>query len=253
MGTAGAGGRRGHRRLRSNRPACAGPRASHTRRDGRLDTCRRLRTGRSCMGHRSRGRAHGCRYGRLTIGDGRRRGGRRHCRDRRRGRSGRQCRRLDWRVRSRRRHGRGRHAALRQQRQRIDVPLRIVRAPDAEVNVRHVVLRIAGGPDRRDGLAFGDAVVGVDTDRAEMEERDGEAVECPDRHGQAVGGQSAGERDSSAGRRGDSDLRVAADIDAGMAVLAVLGAAEVEAAQHRPVSRPRPGRRWGRRDESQRD
>jgi hypothetical protein len=205
------------------------------------------------MRHRSRGRADGRRYGRLTIGDGRRRGGCRHCRDRGHRRSGRQCRRLDWRLRSRRRHRRGRHAALRQERQRIDVTLRVIGPPDAEVNIRHVVLRIAGGPDRRDRLAFGDAVVGVDPDRAEMQERDGKAVECPDGHGQAVGGQSAGERDSSAGRRGDSDLRVAADIDAGMAVLAVLGAAEVEAAQHRPVSRPRPGRCRGRRDECKRD
>jgi hypothetical protein len=156
-------------------------------------------------------------------------------------------------MRSRRRHRRGRHAALRQQRQRIDITLRVIGPPDAEVNIRHVVLRIAGGPDRPDGLAFGDALVGADLDRAEMEERDGEAVECPDRHGQAVGGQSAGERDSSAGRRGDSDLRVAGDIDAGMAVLAVLGAAEVEAAQHRPVGRPGPSRCWGRRDECKRD
>jgi hypothetical protein len=121
------------------------------------------------------------------------------------------------------------------------------------VNIRHVVLRVAGGPDRPDRLAFGDAVVGADPDRAEMEERDGKAVESPYGHSQAVGGQSASEGNSSAGRRGDSDLRVAADIDAGMAVLAVLGAAEVEAAQHGPVSRPRPSCCWGRREECKRD
>jgi hypothetical protein len=53
--------------------------------------------------------------------------------------------------------------------------------PDPEMDIRHLELDVAGRPDRPDRLRFGDPVSGADHDRAEVEERDGEAVSRPDR------------------------------------------------------------------------
>ena len=196
------------RALLARSPSRTGGRAN--RRRGRRPSLRgeRLPGGRGCL------RGHRCRQSilRRPNGRGRRRSRRRRCRI----------------------------AALRQQRERIEVPLRIVGQPDAEVDVRRTVLRVPGRPDRPDPLAFGDAVVGADQDRAQMEQRDGVAVGCPDRHRLAMRGQPPRERDSSAGRREDGGSSGAVDVDPRMAVLPVLGTAEVETAEHAPVGRPGP-------------
>jgi hypothetical protein len=55
------------------------------------------------------------------------------------------------------------------------------------------MLGVAGGPDGADGFTLGDIVVRTDLDRAQMEERDGVAVGCPNRHGLSVRRQPAGE------------------------------------------------------------
>jgi hypothetical protein len=155
------------------------------------------------------------------------------------GRSGR--RRERGRRRRRHRLRRWRGGSRRQQRQRINVALRVVRSPDPEVDVRNVDLHVARRPDRSDRLGLGDAVAGAHCDRSEMEQRDRIAVRCPDRHGAAVPGQPAGERHLSGGGCADGGAGVAAHVDPAVTVLVVFGAAEVETAQHRPVRGPAPG------------
>lgn len=155
------------------------------------------------------------------------------------GRSG--CRRDRGRWRRRTRLRRWRGGSQRQQCQRIDVALGIVRSPDPEVDVRNVHLYVARRPDRSDRLGLGDSVAGAHRDRSEVEQRDGIAVRCPDRHGAAVPGQPAGERHLSGGRCADDAAGVTAHVDPAVTVLVVFGAAEVETAQHRPVRGPAPG------------
>jgi hypothetical protein len=176
-------------------------------------------------------RLHGRR--RLHRGDGRRR--RRHDRGLGSGRVG---------NRSRLRTG-------RQQRQRVDVALRIVRMPDAEVDIRAVVLHVSGRSDRADGFALRHAVALDKTDRAQMQQRHGEAVGRPHGDRPSVPGKPAGERHLARRRGSDGRSRCRPEVDAGMAVLVVLGAAELEASKNRSVDRPRPRacrRRYRERD-----
>jgi hypothetical protein len=119
------------------------------------------------------------------------------------------------------------------------------------MDVRHVHLRIAGRADRADGLALGGSVAVADQDRAQMEKRDRVAVGRPDRDRAPVRRQPAGEGDPPSGRRPNGRALIAADVDARMAVLAVLRPAEVEATQHRSVRRPRPCQGGRRRQERQ--
>jgi hypothetical protein len=56
------------------------------------------------------------------------------------------------------------------------------------MDIRRRVLGVAGGPDRPDAFAFDNVVVRTDLNRAQVEECDGVAVGCPDRHGVAVRG-----------------------------------------------------------------
>jgi hypothetical protein len=151
----------------------------------------------------------------------------------------RRCRR-DHGGRRRNRLRRWRGGSRRQQRQRIDVALGIIRVPDPEVDVRNVHLHVTRRPNRPDRLGLGDAVAGTHGDRAEMEQRDGIAVQCPDRHRAAVPGQPAGERHLSGGGCADGGAGGAAHVDSAVTVLVVFGAAEVETAQHRPVRGPAP-------------
>jgi hypothetical protein len=111
------------------------------------------------------------------------------------------------------------------------------------------MLGVAGGPDRADAFTLRDIVVLTDQDRAQMEERDGVAVGCPDRHCLSVRRQPTREGNASVGRCEDLGTRVAADVDARMAVLSVLRPAKVEPAQHTPVGGPGPRRCLCRRDQ----
>ena len=158
---------------------------------------------------------------------------RRSQRLRRRRRRSRGCGRRNWSC--------GGLLPRRQECQRVDVSLRIVGAPDAEMHVGDIELRLSRRPDRPDRLAVRDSVARVDDERTEMEQRDGEPVFGPDGDGSAVARQPAGEGDSP--RRGSPDHRArnAADVDARVPALVVLRAAEVERPQHRAVGGPGPG------------
>jgi hypothetical protein len=178
----------------------------------------------------------------------------------RRGHGGRRRRRGEGRSRNRRRGYRSwlgrshlRHRAHRQEGQRVEISLRVVCPPHAEVDIRHVYLGIAGWANRPDRLPLGHAVAVSDCDRAEVEQRDRVIVRCSDRHRTAVPRQPAGEGDVPAHRRVYGRPRFGADIDARVAVLAVLGPSEREPAQHRPVRRPAPSARDRWPDQSERD
>jgi hypothetical protein len=211
----------GARDVCSPRPACARrrPRRDRTSRAGRVH---RLRRRRHDPGRRRRS-------GLPIIRSGGR--GSRH-RTRR------------WRRRARRRCGRlgrrGGSRPRRQQRERVDIPLRVVGAADAEVHVGHVELEVAGRPHRADRLTFCDAVALRQGDAPEVRQRHRKAVLCPDRRRPTVPRQPPGERHPPGGRRRDRRAGRGADVDAGVAALVVLGPAELEAAEHRSVGRPAP-------------
>jgi hypothetical protein len=68
------------------------------------------------------------------------------------------------------------------------------------MDVRNVYLGITRRADRPHRLTLGHAVVGRYCDRAQMEQRDGVAIRCPDRDRASVPRQPAGEGDASARR-----------------------------------------------------
>jgi hypothetical protein len=107
---------------------------------------------------------------RLDGGLTRRRGTRLRLRGRRRLHrgDGRRRRRHDRGLGSGRIGNRSRLRTRRQQRQRVDVALRIVRMPDTEVGIRAIVLHVSGRSDRADGFALRHTVALDDTDRAQM-------------------------------------------------------------------------------------
>jgi hypothetical protein len=161
------------------------------------------------------------------------------------------------RYRNRRRHRRSRSLSLRgrldrrhrigsrpgrQQRQRIDVPVRVGRVPNAEVHVRLAALDISARADRADDLALVDLGAFGDADRAEMDERHRPAVLGAYGQAQALPRQATGERDDAGGGRADVGARRSSDVDPAVLPAGVRVAVEDEGAQHRPVDRPRPGR-----------
>jgi hypothetical protein len=150
------------------------------RRDPRARHCRR-RLRRQRLRNRGRGRdlrlerrLWALRSRRLRRVGGNRRG--RHRRDRRRLRLGRH-------------DGR----ASRQERQRIDVPVRIGQAAHTEVDVRRACDRVRALADAADDRALGDGAPAGDLDRAELEERDGVAVRSLDRDDAAAARNRADE------------------------------------------------------------
>jgi hypothetical protein len=145
------------------------------------------------------------------------------------------------------RHGRRRdHETGGQKVEGIAVAVRVRRDTNTEVDVRLGPLRLAAPPRDADGVALGDGRTLRDVERAEMRQRDREAVRGLDRQGEAVGGDGPRERDDS--RRGSTqDLALGArDVDA--AVLAsCVGIRTVRiGTQHGAPQRPAPRGRAGR-------
>jgi hypothetical protein len=127
-----------------------------------------------------------------------------------------------------------------QEGKRVDVPLRLVRAADAEVDVRlerDRVGALADGPDRG---ALHDRGASSDRDRAELEQRDGVAVLGADRERPAAIGHGARERHDAAGRCPHSGAQGRPDVQAAVLCTRVGIVSERESAEHRPVDGPRP-------------
>ena len=163
-------------------------------------------------------------------------------------------RRLRGRCRGRGHHRRRRSGLARgQQRQRIDVAVRIVGTPGAELDVRNRG-RLGGG-DRPDCLALRHAVAGRDRDRPEMCERHRPAVLGPDRHRPTVRRQRAGERHPSRSGRAHLGAGCPGHVDPAMTGRGVRTAAVVEPADDLAGRRPGPRGtrgRYGQSDECQR-
>ena len=205
------------------------------RRSGRL-------TGRGCR--RGGSRRDGSRRSRLG-----RRGRRRRLRHRHGGRNG--CRRGRRRRRGNgcgSRRGGGRRPG-RQQGLRIEVAVLVGRPPDAEVDVGPVDLGCPAGADRADDRALGDLVSLRHLDRAEVEQRHGEAVGRLDRDGAAVRRQRPGEGDRAARRRGHGRAGVAGDVDAAVLPAGVGVVADGERPQDGAATGPGPCRRRRREQE----
>jgi hypothetical protein len=181
-------------------------------------------------------RCHGGLRGRLSLRDD---GGRRRP-DVCRGGGGRVGLVRGRRCGSGSRRGRSR----RQQRERVEVPLGLVGAPDAEVHVRLRKLALARRTDAADDIALCNTHPVGDRDRAEMRQRDGIAVGGGDGHALAGGRDGPGERDRPGRRRDDRCVRGGADVDSSVLPGGVrMRRIEDERLEHRPVGGPGPGPR----------
>jgi hypothetical protein len=184
-------------------------------------------------------------------------GRRRLCRRCGLGGRARRRRRLRLRMRARRRRGSGsrsgRLLARRKQRQRVDVSARVIRAPDAEVDVRLGVLRLAARPDRPDRLALGDAVARRDEERTEVRECYRPAVRRTDGQRLAVGRKRPRERHATRRRSEHRCTGGTGDVDPAVTLGGVPPAAVVEVAQDLAGRRPRPRRRDAGRSERDHD
>ena len=164
------------------------------------------------------------------------------CSDRGRGGRGRSdhCQSV---VCSRRRRfgGNSRRRAPRwEQRQRVDISLRVGRVANAEVDVWNVELRDTTRPDRPHGRAFLHRGVLLHRDRTEVEERHGVAVAGLDGDSLPVGWNGSRERHRAARRRSHRCPSRRADVDAAMLSRRVGIGAKAESAEDGAVDRPAP-------------
>ncbi len=144
------------------------------------------------------------------------------------------------------RSARGGRRARRQQRQRIDVTLRIARDAHAEVDERLGEIDVAARPHSSDDGAFPDERAPGHTDRPQVDERGGVAERCLDRNCLSAARNRAGERDHSLRRSEDRMTAGRAEIDAAVLTGGVrMGAIERERSQHWPVDGPGPRARDG--------
>jgi hypothetical protein len=219
------------------------PAAEYTRRRARTDAAtstrqvcssrasncwfdaRRPSSGHVGVTRRIRGRRPRCSHRRRR----RRRGGR--------GRSRRRRYRRGRRRRSRRR----RQRPSGQEEKRVDVAVRFLRTPDAEMDVRSVVLRCAARADRGNPGAFDDRLALPHARRPKMRQRHRVAVASLDRQRPTADRHRARKGHDPRGRREHRGSRRSADVDTAVLAGRVGVAAETELLQDRPVDRPRPG------------
>jgi len=116
-----------------------------------------------------------------------------------------------------------------------------------DVRIGH--LRLVGRADRPDDVAFRDRGALAHRRRAEVDERDGQAVAGLDRHREAVLRDGARERDAAGRRCADTLAKTAADVDSAVLAARVRVVAERESAQDRPFDGPAPCAPGGRDDE----
>jgi hypothetical protein len=139
---------------------------------------------------------------------------------------------------------RGGRCSPRKQSQRVDVALLLGGDPDAEVDVRLIVVGRSARPDRPGNRALRDRIALVDRDRAEVAERHGIALGGLDGDRLAVGRHRAGERDGAGRRRQHVGTGRAGHVDAAMLACRIgVGRIEVEPPQHLARRRPGPGMR----------
>src|SRR5205085_4724819 len=192
---------------------------------------------------------HGRRSGRDGEGGRPGRGGRRggHYG---RGRSGRRRGPRCGRSSGRRSRRSGRR---REEQQRVDVAVRVLGVPDAEVEVWDVVLDLAAGPDRADTRALVDRVAAPNARRTKMRQRHRVAVGSLDRHNSATPGDGAGEGDGAARRCQDWLSGRCADLDSPVLARGIRIVAEDELLENRALDGPCPRPRARNDHERRRD
>ena len=117
----------------------------------------------------------------------------------------------------------------RQQRQGIDIALRITRHPNTEVDERFRPLDHTARADGSNDRSFGDERTARHGDRTEMNERHGVAERNLDRHGPAPGRDRPGKRHDTRRRREDRRAARRREIDAAVLAAGVrMGAIERE-------------------------
>ena len=239
---------------RTGRQSCCRPWLHRCRFRGcRPGRCSNRDSASHCIGHgRLRGthRGHRCsrrrhrRFGRGRPG--------RHRRGAVRGRRRGACRRrrLDDGLRRRRRlgrHGRGRarfgcRSAAGQERERVEIALRLGGDPHAEVHVRLRHLGVGADADRPDAGALGDRGAAGDGDRAEVRQRHGVPVGSGDRDAVSGRGDGACERDGPGRRSMYGRAQVTAHVDPTVLARRIgMRGIEEEGLQHSSRGGPRPG------------
>jgi hypothetical protein len=209
---------------------------------------------RRCRRHDNGGRARRRSYGRSWFDHGSRSGrnGRpRRLRRRllRRGRHGCGSRSGRNRCGGGRRRDDGYPLARREEAQRVEVPVFVVRPPDAEVHVRGVRDRVRALADAPDAHALCNRVAPPDRDARELKHGYREAVAGLDRQRAAAVRHRPRERNGAADRCVHGFTNGCADVDAAVLPAGVRIAPEGERAEHRPVDRPRPRGRGSRNRE----
>jgi hypothetical protein len=158
-------------------------------------------------------------------------------------------------VSDRRRSGRRcslrtRPGARGEEAQGIEVAVRITGQPNAEMNVRHGPLRVAGRAERADGIALSDLGISLDRDRGEVDERDRVPVLGANRDAESTLRHRACERDRTGVWREHRLAGMPADVDAPVLAANVGVVTEAERPKNRARCRPTPGA--GRRCSDQR-
>jgi hypothetical protein len=131
----------------------------------------------------------------------------------------------------------------RQERQGIDVPVRVGCSTDAEIHVWLGPLGLTARTDRADDVALAHGRPDRDPDGAEVDERDRPAVLGADRQAQPLMGQLPRVGDDAGRSRANARARRGADVDPAVLAAGVGIALGDERPQHRPVGGPRPSRR----------
>jgi len=141
----------------------------------------------------------------------------------------------------------------RQQRERVDIPLRVARHTHAEMDVRLRHLWVAARPDRPDRITlFDDGALG-DRDRPEVHERHREATCGLDRDGLATARNRPGKGNGAPGRRPHDRSGRSRHVDAAVLAGEVRIATEDERTQHRPAGGPGPRTRRSHTYETRHD
>ena len=182
------------------------------------------------------------RRGRLGRSGRGRLGGRRILRTGRRGRRVRRGRSRHRRGFRRQRRGRrNRGLARREQRQRVDISVRVVGSPNAEEDERHREVGRAARADGANGLSFGHGLTAAHAVGAEVDERHRPAAGGANGHGAAVRRQRPCVGDDARGGRGDGCAGRCTDVDPPvLATVVRMRGVEHERAQNGPVDGPGP-------------
>ena len=134
----------------------------------------------------------------------------------------------------------------RQEKERIQVPVRLAASPHAQIDVGHRQLGLAAWADRADRRALRDRGAAPNRHGAEMQDGDRVAVLGLDRDGPAADGDGPCEGDDSGCRREHRCPRGRSDVDSAMLAGRVRIVAEQEGPQYRALHRPRPAESRGR-------